>query len=333
MSAGCLRGWFHLGILFDSILMEAKIDSKGKIGFLFPGQGSQIVGMGKDFYEKFDFARSMYDQADTFLGYRISDVSFEGSEEELKQTKNTQPALFVHSLIIARLLEEKGIRASAAAGHSLGEFSALVYGGAFSFEAGLSLVKERARLMQDAGENNPGSMAAIIGMEAEDVMALCIEARDVGIVQPANYNAPSQVVVSGAVEGVDRAMELARQGGAKRVIKLPVSGAFHSPLMASAVTNFGDMLQKTEIQNPKIPVFANVTAAAVSNPEEICNLLHHQLTHSVRWVETIQNMIAIGIRRFVEVGAGKVLSGLVKRIESDTELEQCGTVEEFESMS
>jgi [acyl-carrier-protein] S-malonyltransferase len=288
--------------------------------------------MGKDFFEKFEVARSLYTTADAQLGYTISEVSFEGPEEELKQTKNTQPALFVHSLVIARLLEERGLRAAAAAGHSLGEFSALVYGGAFSFEAGLDLVKERARLMQHAGEENPGTMAAIIGLEAEDVMGLCIESRDVGIVQPANYNAPGQVVVSGAVEGVDRAMELAKERGAKRAIKLPVSGAFHSPLMASAVNHFGELLQKTEVHNPKIPVYANVTAAAVSNPEEIRNLLHHQLTHSVRWVETIQNMVAIGISRFVEVGAGKVLSGLVKRIHRDAELFHCGTVEEFEAL-
>ena len=303
-----------------------------KTAFIFPGQGSQIVGMGKDFYEGFAEARALYEEANERLGADLATVSFEGPEEALKQTRFTQPALYVHSLVIASLLTKRGLTADAAAGHSLGEFSALAYADAFSFAEGLALVKVRAELMQEAGEKEPGSMAAVVGMEAEDVMSICIEVREQGIVQPANYNSPQQIVISGSVEGVRAAMALAKERGAKRVVALPVSGAFHSPLMASAVDRFGNALDRTNVQMVRIPVYANVTAVAVSNAEEIKNLLHHQLTHSVRWVETIQNMIRWGVTRFIEVGSGKVLSGLVKRVSRDVEILQCGTVEELETM-
>ena len=301
-----------------------------KTAFLFPGQGSQLVGMGKDFFEAFVEAKALYEKANEILGSDLTTVSFEGPEDMLKQTRFTQPALYVNSLVIADLLKQKGIVAEAAAGHSLGEFSALAYAGAFSYEDGLALVKVRAELMQEAGENQPGTMAAIVGMEAEDVMSICIEVREKGIVQPANYNSPQQIVISGSVEGVNAAMELAKERGAKRVVALPVSGAFHSPLMVSAVDRFGEALDKATFQMVSIPVYANVTAVAVSNAEEIKNLLHHQLTHSVRWVETIQNMIKSGITRFIEVGSGKVLSGLVKRVSRDVEILQCGTMDELE---
>ena len=304
----------------------------GKTGFLFPGQGSQIVGMGKDCHAQFPMVKTIYEQANAILGFNIGSVSFSGPEETLKQTQYTQPALFVHSAIIAGLLKEKGIEADAAAGHSLGEFSALAYCGGFSFEDGLKLVRERARLMQQAGDSQPGSMAAIIGLDAEDVMALCIEAQEHGIVQPANYNSPQQIVISGSIEGVNAAMESAKAKGAKRVIALPVSGAFHSPLMASAVDEFGLMLEKSKIRMVAIPVYANVTANPVSDADEIKTLLHHQLTHPVRWVETIQNMVRDGIDTFIEVGAGKVLSGLVKRIYRNAQTLQCGTVEELNAL-
>ena len=282
--------------------------------FVFPGQGSQYVGMGKDLYERSVEARQLFDEADRIVGTSLRSICFEGPEEELKQTKNTQPAIFLHSIVLTRL--SRGPKAAMAAGHSLGEYSALVYAGALSFEDGLRLVRLRGELMQQAGIDQPGTMAAVIGLDADVIGEICCKAWDEGIVQVANYNSPGQVVISGAVRGVRKAMELAKERGAKMVKELPVSGAFHSPLMESAREGLKAALERTEIRDAEIPVYANVTARPVRKASEIRELLYQQLTSAVRWHETIVNMIADGVREFVEVGPGKVLQGLIKRINS-----------------
>ena len=283
--------------------------------FVFPGQGSQYVGMGKDLYEQLPEARQRFEQADALLGFSLSKICFEGPEEELKQTKNTQPAIFLHSMVAANLY--RGERAMMAAGHSLGEYSALVYAGALTFEDGLRLVRLRGELMQQAGVEQPGTMAAIVGLEPIVVDDVCRTASSAGIVQSANFNSPGQIVVSGSVAGVRKAMELAKERGAKLVKELPVSGAFHSPLMEFAGSGLKSALEKTAITDAAIPVYANVTARPVQKAEEIRRLLYEQLTKPVRWEETITNMVLDGADLIVEIGPGKVLQGLVKRIQGD----------------
>lgn len=290
----------------------------GKNAYIFPGQGSQYVGMGKDLCEEFPVARQLYDQADTILGVGLSKICFEGPEEILRQTVHTQPAIFLHSVILTRLLGHRDV--DMAAGHSLGEYSALVFAGAIDFRDGLRLVRLRGELMQKAGEDQKGSMAAIVGLEPAIVESLCVRASSAGVVQCANFNSPGQIVISGSVSGVKHAMELAREAGAKLVKELVVSGAFHSPLMESARQGLREALKKTPILNSNLPVYANVTARPVQKAEEIRTLLEQQLTSPVRWEEDIRNMIGAGATRFVEVGPGKVLQGLVRRINSDVEI-------------
>lgn len=285
------------------------------IAFVFPGQGSQYVGMGKDLYEQVPEARQQFDQADSLLGFSLSKICFEGPEEELKQTKNTQPAIFLHSMVAVSLY--RGEHAAMAAGHSLGEYSALVYAGALTFEDGLRLVRLRGELMQQAGIEQPGTMAAVVGLEPNAVDEVCGIASQSGIVQAANFNSPGQIVISGSVAGVRKAMELAKERGSKLVKELPVSGAFHSPLMEFAGNGLRSALQKTSFKDAAIPVYANVTARPVQKAEEIRRLLYEQLTKPVRWEESVTNMALAGAATFVEIGPGKVLQGLIKRIRSD----------------
>lgn len=283
-----------------------------KRAFLFPGQGAQYVGMAKDLFANSESAREMISQADDILGYKLSEIMFNGPEDELKQTKNTQPAIFLHSVVLQSLV--KSIDFDAAAGHSLGEYSALVALGALSFEDALKLVSFRGQAMQQSGVDNPGTMAAILGLAPEKIAQACIDASAEGIVQPANFNCPGQVVISGSVSGVRKGMELCKLSGAKLVKELVVSGAFHSPLMQSAKDKMEGELAKTNILSISKPVYANVTASAVNNNDEIRKLLFQQVTSPVLWEQTIHNLFSDGFTEFVEIGPGKVLQGLVKKI-------------------
>ena len=288
------------------------------IAFVFPGQGSQYVGMGKDLYLQNATAKSLFDHADELLGFSLSRICFDGPEDELRQTRNTQPAIFLHSIVVARLLE--GLAPEMAAGHSLGEYSALVAARALSFEDGLKLVRLRGELMQQAGETNKGTMAAIVGLQPDEVTTVCKEASSAGVVEPANFNSPGQTVVSGSVDGVHKAMELAKHRGAKLVKELVVSGAFHSPLMQSAREGLRAALDEIDIHDAAIPVYANVTAEPVQHAQEIRELLYKQVTSPVLWEQSVRNMVRDGASTFQEVGPGKVLQGLIKRTEPSVQI-------------
>ncbi len=285
-----------------------------RAAFVFPGQGSQYVGMGRDIWEQSSEGKKFFERADELLGFQLSKVCFEGPEDELKQTRNTQPALFVHSLALTQFIKDEFVYA--VAGHSLGEYTALVYAGAFSFEDGLRLVRLRAELMQRACLEQPGTMAAIIGLDAKVVGEICCKAWTTGIVQAANFNSPGQIVISGAVAGVRKAMEMAKERGARMVKELSVSGAFHSPLMESTRAELSKALEQIEIREAGIPVYVNISGLPITRPGEIREALTRQLTNPVRWEDSIRNMIADGITRFVEIGAGKVLQGLIRRVDA-----------------
>jgi [acyl-carrier-protein] S-malonyltransferase len=281
--------------------------------YVFPGQASQFEGMGKDLYESSDLAQTLFEQANSLLGFRITDVMFEGSAEELKQTKVTQPAVFLHAIVKAKMAGED-FKPEAVAGHSLGEFSALVAANALRFEEGLKLVQARAMAMQKACEAVESTMAAIIGLDDEVVERVCAEIDEVVI--PANYNCPGQLVISGSVPGVEQAVEKLKEAGARRAIVLPVGGAFHSPLMQPAQDELQTAIEQAQFSKPDCPVYQNVTAKAEQDPAAIQQNLIAQLTAPVRWTQTMQRMIADGVTEFIEVGGnGKTLQGFVRKVD------------------
>ncbi|GMQ30352.1 ACP S-malonyltransferase [Algoriphagus confluentis] len=284
--------------------------------FVFPGQGAQFSGMGKSLYEENPEAKALFEQANEILGFRISDIMFDGTDEELKQTKVTQPAIFLHSVILAKTTPD--FAPDMVAGHSLGEFSALVANGTLSFEDGLKLVYQRALAMQEACEINPSTMAAILGLADEKVEEICSEVEE--IVVPANYNCPGQLVISGTNKGIEIACERMKAAGAKRALPLPVGGAFHSPLMEPAREKLQKAIEATEFHTPSCPVYQNVSTTAVSDVATIKQNLIAQLTAPVKWTQSVQNMVKDGATQFVECGPGKVLQGLVKKIHPEAEV-------------
>jgi [acyl-carrier-protein] S-malonyltransferase len=304
--------------------------------FLFPGQGSQFMGMGQDLAQRYSVARDTFTEADDLLGFSLSSLCFEGPEDELNDTINTQPAIFVTSLAALRVLRSEGwvVSPGFTAGHSLGEYSALVASGAFDFADGLRLVRERGRLMKEAGKRSPGGMAAIIRLDDETVTDICKRAsQEIGqVVQVANYNSPGQVVISGDIAALEAAMEMAQAAGARRVVRLAVSIAAHSPLMAVIADEFRQAVEATPIKPPPVPVVANITAQPLSTVDDIHQEMIAQLTSSVRWVDSVKYMVAQGVANFVEIGPKEVLTGLVRRIDKGVNTVACGTVDGVQAL-
>ena len=292
-----------------------------KHAYVFPGQGSQAVGMGKDIYDNVPEAKELFEKANEILGFRITDIMFAGTPEELKQTKVTQPAVFLHSVILAKAL---GVKPDAVAGHSLGEFSALVVAGALSFEDGLKLVSKRAMAMQKCCEQQPGGMAAVLGLDDKTIEDVCAAVE--GTVVAANYNCPGQLVISGADAAVDEACVKLKEAGAKRALRLPVGGAFHSPLMEAARAELAQAIDEVEFHTPVCPIYQNVDALPHTSAEEIKANLIAQLTAPVRWTQIVNNMIANGVTEFTELGPGNVLQGLIKKCNASAIVESKATM-------
>ncbi|MFZ5754081.1 MAG: ACP S-malonyltransferase [Bacillota bacterium] len=291
-----------------------------KTAFVFPGQGSQYVGMGKEFYNHFPLSREVFEQVDERLGVSLSEICFSGPEEELKLTINTQPAILTTSVAILKVVEKEGIKPDFVAGHSLGEYSALVAAGSLSYTDAAWLVRQRGVFMQEAVPPGEGTMAAIMGLDQDKVEALCREVSDVGVVEPANYNCPGQIAIAGATPAVQKALILAKTYGAKRAVLLPVSGPFHSSLLRPASVKLKEVLEKVQISPARIPVVANITAEITTDPAEIRQNLIDQVSGSVRWEQSILKLIDLGASVFVEIGPGKVLSGLIKKIAKEAEI-------------
>ena len=282
--------------------------------YIFPGQGSQFPGMGKDLFDQYEIAKKLFNQANEILGFDLSKIIFEGAKEDLQQTSVTQPAIYVHSVILSKVMGDS-FNPDAVAGHSLGEFSALTAAGAIDFESGLKLVSKRAEAMQKACDHEPGTMAAVLGMEDGLVEKICADTE--GIVVAANYNCPGQLVISGAVPAIEMACESLKNAGARRALILPVGGAFHSPLMEPARIELANAIDATSFKAPRCPVYQNVVAKAVNDPLEIQKNLIDQLTAPVKWTQSINEMLKAGATSFIEVGPGKVLQGLVKKISKE----------------
>lgn len=307
--------------------------SQAKIAYLFPGQASQYVGMGRDLYEQSPLVRELYEQASVLLGFDVARFSFEGPSETLKQTIHTQPAILVHSVAVVSLLAQAGMRPAVVAGHSLGEYSALVAVESLGFSEAVRLVRLRSQLMHEAGVKQPGTMAAIIGLDADTLEQVCRDATHANEpVQPANFNSPEQIAIAGAVPAVQRAMELAKTAGAKRAIPLEVSGAFHSVLMKSAQDGLSIAIADTPLHDAAAPVIANVTASPVTAARKIRQLLVEQLTHPVRWVDSMRAMTALDVEIFIETGPGTVLKGLMRRINPDAVVLHTDTLEQIHTV-
>ncbi|AZN40821.1 ACP S-malonyltransferase [Paenibacillus albus] len=306
----------------------------GKIAFVFPGQGAQAVGMGKDVYEAVDASRAVIDSADAALGFSLSDIIFNGPEEKLKQTANTQPALLTVSIALLEALKDRGITPDFVAGHSLGEYSALVAAGSLSFEDAVRTVRARGEFMEQAVPSGQGAMAAVLGAEREALAALCASvSADAGSVELANVNCPGQIVVSGTAAGVQGVVERGKEAGAKRVIPLEVSGPFHSSLMKPAAEKLADVLANVQVNDAAVPVVANVTAKPVTNAEEIRSLLAEQVYSPVLWEDSVKYLIEQGVDTFVEIGSGTVLAGLIKKIDKSVNIISINSLEALKAVA